>query len=787
MAAALEDSPVTVLEDDIRADVQAAFGRIPPLWMLSDYIAVNPFLGFAGTPIEAAAQTVGDALSASVLPGTDYYRQKWEAGEFEHRHVATAAARVGGDAQKSAEVLNGLTPPTRQSRAVLTFAEKYDALHGTDWNDQLLRSQARLCAAYAAAKEGAAGEWELPIDANESLYNAWRATAAVDRSLSIAGLHGWKQRAEALPQTAELAIAIAMARLDVPAGRRVNYFHRLLGGLYGWANFFRRTPWAAGDVDAGELMDLLAIRLCGELAIVDLLDWADDSESSKAIARPKVEEEAARLVLQEAAEDGYVLPLIHSFNPPPTQEPQRPDVQAIFCIDVRSEVLRRHLEAQSDKVETRGFAGFFGVSLALDAGDGSASARCPALLKPGVKAGLGQSADFKVIKPLQGAPASAFSMVELTGLGYGVRLAIDAAAAANVAASDAETIAPIELSGGLDVQARTDLAAGILKNTGLAKSPMGRLVLLCGHAGRSANNAHAAGLDCGACGGHGGGANARVAAALLNDRQVQDALMARGVYIPVDTHFVPGVHDTSSDEVTLLDLDQVPATHERDIEALKAMLMAAGELTRAERAGALGIQPEEPSRLSKLLRKRAKDWSEVRPEWALARNATFIAARRSRTRLVNLDGRSFLHEYDSAADEDASILTLILCAPMVVASWINLQYFASTVDNDVFGSGDKTIHNRVGHLGVVLGNGGDLRTGLAKQSVHRADGTWHHQPLRLQVIVEAPMEKIDTVLAAQPGVNQLVANGWVRLIALDPHSTNAWLRTREGGWESVAN
>jgi uncharacterized protein YbcC (UPF0753/DUF2309 family) len=170
---------------------------------------------------------------------------------------------------------------------------------------------------------------------------------------------------------------------------------------------------------------------------------------------------------------------------------------------------------------------------------------------------------------------------------------------------------------------------------------------------------------------------------------------------------------------------------------------------------------------------RSRDWSQVRPEWGLANNAAFIAAPRERTKGLNLGGRVFLHNYDANLDTDKSTLELIMVAPMVVASWINLQYYGSTVNNRLFGSGNKVLHNVVGTFGVWQGNGGDLQSGLPLQSVH--DGKrWKHEPLRLNVFIEAERSAIESIIAKQPGVRELVDNGWVNLFAMEASGKQFW-------------
>jgi uncharacterized protein YbcC (UPF0753/DUF2309 family) len=139
-----------------------------------------------------------------------------------------------------------------------------------------------------------------------------------------------------------------------------------------------------------------------------------------------------------------------------------------------------------------------------------------------------------------------------------------------------------------------------------------------------------------------------------------------------------------------------------------------------------------------------------------------------------------LHSYDYTQDTEGKILETIMTAPMVVAHWINMQYYASTVDNQHFGSGNKTVHNVVGGFGVLSGNGGDLMTGLPWQSLHTGKHL-QHLPMRLQVVIDAPCEMIDRVIAKHELVSNLLTGGWLHLIAIDGQETYRY--TQEAAWE----
>jgi len=230
-----------------------------------------------------------------------------------------------------------------------------------------------------------------------------------------------------------------------------------------------------------------------------------------------------------------------------------------------------------------------------------------------------------------------------------------------------------------------------------------------------------------------------------------------------------------ADTLTLFDTGVHP-THAADIAAFRALANQAGLIARTERAQTL------PRGVANRLAKRGGDWAELRPEWGLAGCEGFIAAPRTQTRGRDLGGRVFLHDYDWQADEGFKVLELILTAPVVVASWINLQYHGSTLAPLAFGGGNKLVHNVTGGIGVVEGNGGNLLAGLPWQSVHDGDVA-RHPSRRLKVVLAAPASAIDAILSRHASVKALFDNGWLSLHRMD--DTGQIVARYDGGaWET---
>jgi uncharacterized protein YbcC (UPF0753/DUF2309 family) len=815
----------------VAAAIAAACSRIAPLWPLKHFVAVNPFLGFADHDFGAAAAALRRIAKTEMLMPTEYYLAQRRAGAFGDGDIAVALslAGVGWSAAEFEKALAGAEGP-RNGRVVATVADVLDGL--ADGDRQASRTAfmrdeiSRWCAAYF--DEGQAA-WRSPWR-HLSPFAAWREYAQHDRNPEVMGVTRFRETLRALPRDAEEAIAVILEQLGIPKTATEDYLFRALFDIQGWAAYARYRVWdnALYGREDRTLVELLAIRLAWGFALFKertdkafVQAWRSAIEEAAATTEVPDGRDAdlkLRLVLQTAYEHAYQARLLKEIDGGSVavrgDGPAR--VQAAFCIDVRSEVYRRALESVAPRVETLGFAGFFGFPIEyVPIGNRRGGAQCPVLLKPSVivcEAVKGAGGDeetemlglrlmrrraAKAWKAFKQSAVSSFSYVETLGLGYAAKIASDALGltrpvpdpnrdglSADSVRRLGPRLEPQTVDGrmtGFAPEGRVAMAEAVLRGMSLTEN-FARVIMLAGHGSTSINNPHASGLDCGACGGHTGEANARVAAALLNDPGVRLGLRARGIAVPADSWFVAALHNTTTDEVTLFDMEDAPPSHRGDLEVLREQLRTAAARARSERALLLGEVAK--AGVDKAIVARSRDWSQVRPEWGLAGNAAFIAAPRARTKRAVLGGRSFLHTYDWRNDAGFAVLELIMTAPMVVATWINLQYFGSSVNNDVFGSGNKTLHNVVGALGVLEGNGGDLRVGLPLQSVH--DGRrLVHEPMRLSVIIEAPIAAINAIIAKHQGVRDLVENRWLHLFAIT-ETGEAYRYWGGGSWAGVS-
>jgi uncharacterized protein YbcC (UPF0753/DUF2309 family) len=463
-----------------------------------------------------------------------------------------------------------------------------------------------------------------------------------------------------------------------------------------------------------------------------------------------------------------------------------PDVsfQAFFCMDDRECSIRRHVEALDTHCETFGTPGHFNLEFFYQPEGGKFVTKvCPVPAQPfvlikEVENTLKKKRDVHFSSRNHGLFGGVI-ITTIAGWLAPLRLAknIISPSISPLTSSSGKHMDPnskLEIIGdgvatenglqlGFTIEQMTDRLEGLLKSVGLVEH-FAPYVYFFGHGSTSVNNTHYAGYDCGACSGRPGSVNARVIAAIGNNPEVRKQLKERGINIPYTTVFIGGLHDTSRDEMTFFDTDHLSTSALDRLAAHQSLFQKALDNNAKERSRRfMSINTKsETASVHEKVKKRTVSLFEPRPELNHATNALAIVGRRSLSKGVFLDRRSFLNSFDYRVDPTGKYLEGILNAVAPVAGGINLEYYFSRVDNQQLGAGSKLPHNVVGLIGVTNGIDGDLRTGLPYQMIEV------HDPMRLMVIVEhLPAVVLDTIYRNENTLNWFREN-WVHLIVFNP-------------------
>ncbi len=804
---------------DITDSIDRAADAVGRVWPLHSFVTANPLAGFEDRPFHEAVRHGERLYGEDGYPAPETLRRALEDGRIDSDRLESRLAAHGYPAEPAAlleqmtdadSTVTGDTNPT-------TPMERVDRLL-TKWLPVFLdQDQAH---------------WSMP-NREQGFYAAVRGVAPHDRLVPD------DCRLAELPADPDAALEVLLE--EYPARQWADIFESQLAALPGWTGLIKQRITADREWQASHPITLagyLAVRLAVAEALDAPFSPADEAQvqhdglpggvgqhKGDSVTDPVGEAESDRKPLPavwlSAWEATYRAQLAGavadaSAHHSQIDESGRPEAQFVFCIDTRSEPIRRHIESAGN-YETRGYAGFFGIPMRHEGYDSGPTVEAyPPVLSPEHyiadqpvpdrnpvrenhdhwSATLGAAGD--IVETLKTNVVTAYSFVESAGAGYGAALAARTLLPRRVyelAASiddrvpdphefcepslEPEASPAGDLPRGLSLEEKIEYAATAFDLMGWDQ--FARVVVFAGHASSTSNNPFESSLDCGACAGNSGGPSARVLAAVCNETAVRAGLQQRGFDIPDDTVFLGGLHDTTTSDVTLYDTN-IPGTHESDIAQLKRDLETARRDTAAERAEDLGVDSETGVAETE---RRAGDWAETRPEWGLAGNAGFVVGPRALTEGVDLDGRSFLHSYEWTTDPDGEALEAILTGPMVVTHWINAQYYFATVDTATYGSGSKVTHNPVGNVGVYQGNGGDVMTGLPLQSVRSTDERVYHQPLRLSTVIHAPVGRVTDILAEHDDVRQLLDNEWLTVTIVDPEQDHQ-LFHYDGGLEWVS-
>ena len=648
--------------DIIKQAITEASEWISEYWPLNSFIATNPLWEAKHHSIKTVLSKLHSLHGQSGTMPLNFYLDAFKEGTISPDHLKQAIQKnLGGDYLLNdfwldTTLQKKLCEEIAPAQTLILRSEQLDHLPSGKQKNWVRQQCLQWITPYFDRGEA---NW-LP-KTKQSLWAFWCHFIVLEQP---------KLKPLLQPQQViEVTIETLLKKMGIPSTMLPVYFSRILlelkgyAGLIQWLQRHPENPWLEGDAD---LITLVGMWLCYEYSIAnnssyDVMtisntapqsliwqQWYRANSTNTLI--PPLDHLDILLTWQTAYELAYQQDLFEKILQPSHPTNTGPDVQLIFCMDARSEGLRRQLE-QHPQYQTFGIAGFFGFIFKLDE-TSACRLQCPALVSPSdvvnqntmPQTRLGQAihAAKTVLDNSKNHPVSCFGLVEMLSMLPAAALWIKEW----IPVRHPKQRKRPQYQSHIPFEQAVASAASLLETIGLTQN-FAPWVVICGHESQSDNNPFASALNCGACGGNSGVANATIAAQTLNDPQIRNALRNKGIDIPEETQFIPACHNTTTDEIRWL--VQTPSNGKW--QAFQQDLSQASEGLRQERLSSW------PNR-NKIWRKPF-DWAEMIPELGLANNAALIIGPRLFTRGIDLERRCFLHCYDPKSDERGSTLESI--------------------------------------------------------------------------------------------------------------------------------
>ena len=813
---------ISIAHFDLSTAIDHIAHWLPSQGPIKDFIHHNTLHAVQHMPFHEGVAVAAKVFGAkSYLPLADY-QQRYRQGRIRSEAIDWALEQVGLSAEDSQALRdslfvadhNGHLPPPSLANDGIRNAWTNDL--EMDLNAAVHPVMFRLLSNFL---DQGISRWALPKD-GENFWDCVRRLT-LNSLIPLYPFHEASVRG-LLNGSPEQAILFCLEKIVGDQALYAQYLLEVLLGHPGWSGMVRvieSNPQALLAPRDISLKQVLAVELICELAFVHkkkgerFLKIAQLSELEHLPLfddqHLKPEVPAKLRVWHEAMEWSLHSELLVAMRDQPVAETSvaQPAVQAIFCIDDRECSLRRYLEEVHPGIETFGAPGFFGVDFlyqGLD--DVYPVAQCPAVIKPrhlvlesaqGERPGKKDpSKDISKMHFSAHSLARGWIYTQTLGLAYAARLALNVFKPVTKLPrirrlSELEAHSHLHLMRendepngdgyllGFSLTEMADKVGEQLRNIGLTKN-FAPLVVAVAHGSSSVNNPHFAAYDCGACAGKPGAPNARAFAWMANHPDVRELLRERGIDIPDDTRFVAAMHNTSRDEVSYFDQQNLDKATHTALHDFQHSMHKALQRNARERCRWFELGPQTPDNETahRHVVERASSIFEPRPEYNHSNNLYAVVGRRSLTRHLFLDRRAFLQSYDPSSDSDGGILAKILSAVIPVCGGINLEYLFSRIDNSVYGAGTKLPHNVIGLLGVANGVEGDLRTGLPSQMIEV------HEPARLLLVVEQDSDIVDLAIGKLGAMKEWLENEWVILVACDPDSREMKLY-RRNNWQPV--